>query len=365
MIIRVNFAKCTMLLRNHRLEQMVHRFLGSATATVFRALLRALESRSKFIRKSTKNDETDDDHDDDQAESATDTEILEHLDATVDLDSRYETDRKRKSSFGAHNHRKRRLAAPDEGDDPAQLDIKIETHSDSEHEQAINVTTPLEEHNKRLNSIARHLSILAEHPKRFCIRLPGSTRTSVDFDNLAQLLVRNELETMINARFGKIPTRFIRILQQVGKIDVQQLADMTMTRHNDACTWLTSLQFAGLAHSQEIARNNTHDTARAIYLWWFDEKNVVSQYLDRTYQAMARTLQRLRFERETTFKAAIEKAERVDARGREQELLNAQDREELRKWHEVEEQLLVQVDRLDDLVAVLRDFSGQDTSLTT
>ena len=35
----------------------------------------------------------------------------------------------------------------------------------------------------------------------------------------------------------------------------------------------------------------------------------------------------------------------------------------LKEWREFEERLLVQVDRLDDLVGVLRDFSGSNTPL--
>lgn len=351
-----------MLLRNQRLEQMIHRFLGPTTAAVFRALLRALEIRTKVIQKRVKDNEADDE---DEMEFATDVEIYEYLDDSIDLDSKYLPAKNPKRSRNVRNHRNKKQIAAKDTEDGAQLDIKMETNSDSEPEHEIDEIAPLEQRQSRLNSISRHIDILAEHPKSFCIRLPRSTRTRVDLGHMAKLLAQHELETMIKARFGKIPTRFIRILQQTGKIDVQQLADMTMTRHSDACTWLTALQFAGLAHSQEIPRNNTHDTARALHLWWFDEDFVISQYLERTYQAMARTLQRLRFERETTFKAAIEKAERVDVKGRENELLNAQDREEIRKWHQLEEQMLVQVDRLDDLVAVLRDFTGRDTSLTT
>lgn len=361
-MLRVNFAKFTTLLRNQRLEQTAHRFLGPTTAAVYGGLLRALEKRAKVVRKPVKLDDMDSD-DEEELVSATDIEVYEHLGETVDLAAKSKSVKTAtKLANGIRNHRNKPVVLDD--DDAAQLGIKTETHSDSEDEADLD-SGILKQRKKRLDLIDMHLNILAEHPKRFCIRQVGSTKTVVDFTAMAKFVVGVELEKMINAHFGKIPTRFIRILRQSGKIDVQQLADMTMTRHNDVCAWLTALQFAGLAQGQELAKDNSHQTARAVYLWWFDEKSVASQYLERTYQGMSRTLQRLRFERETKFKAAIDKAERVDVKGREQELLNQQDKEELRKWQDIEEQLLVQLARLDDVVAVLRDFDGNDTSLTT
>ena len=80
-----------------------------------------------------------------------------------------------------------------------------------------------------------------------------------------------------------------------------------------------------------------------------------------TYQAMSRTLQRLKQEREN-YKNVIEKAEMMDAK---QEELNQNERDAVMQWREVEEKLVIQVQRMDEQVALLRDFSGRDTSLVS
>ena len=119
---------------------MVDRFLGPTTAVVFRALLRALENRTKLIRSATKSDDADDnDDEDDEMESATDAEIYEHLDPVVDIDSKYLPAKNPKPSNGVRNHRKKNRGTVNEAEDGAQLDIKVETHSDSEHEHEIQI----------------------------------------------------------------------------------------------------------------------------------------------------------------------------------------------------------------------------------
>ena len=70
---------------------------------------------------------------------------------------------------------------------------------------------------------------------------------------------------------------------------------------------------------------------------------------------MARCLQRVKVEREAV-QTVIEKAERTDVVGKEEEYLGVGERVALEEWREREERLLGEVGRLDDLVAVLRDF---------
>jgi len=355
------------MLRYKRFEQTAHRYLGPATAAVYGALLRAVDSATSASEPTGKESSGyESDEEGEERISVSVVEVAEHLDPDIMLESksRY-VKANSKLTNGTHKHRGKSHTIICDEEDAAQLGIKQEILSESEDEPAVDGLASLKQRKKRHAHIEMHLDILAEHPYRFCIRKPGISKFEVDLVTMAKLVVGLELETVVNARCGKIPTRFIRILREAGKVDVQQIANMTMSLHNDVCAWLTSLQFAGLAHSAELAKDNSYNTARAVHLWWFDEKGVASQHLERTYQAMTRTLQRLRFERETRFKAAVDKAERMDVKGREHELLNQQDREELRKWQDVEERMLVQVSRLDDVVATLRDAGDIDASITT
>ena len=110
---------------------------------------------------------------------------------------------------------------------------------------------------------------------------------------------------------------------------------------------------------QEVPKDGSRQNARTIFLWFHDQQRVQSLLLQHTYQAMARLLQRLKAEREN-YRNAIEKAEMMDVK---QESLNQNEQEAVMQWREVEEKLLVQLQRTDEFVALLRDFSGKDTSL--
>lgn len=77
--------------------------------------------------------------------------------------------------------------------------------------------------------------------------------------------------------------------------------------------------------------------------------------MEECYKSMARCLQRAKVEREGV-QTLLEKAERSDVVGREEEFLGEDERIGLEQWREKEERLLGEVGRLDELVAVLRDF---------
>ncbi|KAK3719733.1 RNA polymerase III subunit C82 [Vermiconidia calcicola] len=366
MVVRVNVTKCLLILRSQRLERMVERFLGPATAAVYSALLRSIENEGAAKIKTERDKARGDDDDDEILPTASDARVLENLDPSVDLASTLKVPasmHKLPNGTGSHRGKSHGLSSdPNE----AELGIKREHQSDGEDEPPQDKKSAVfRDHNKRLDLIAMHLQALSEHPKGFCVRYIHEKTTCVDLDALANTLVNTELDIMIHARFGKVATRVVRMLREKGKLEEKQIASMSLMRIKDVRTILTELQFHGMVDVQELPKDSSRQPSRTVYLWFFDEGPVVKRFLQQTYQGMSRTLQRVRIEREGKFRAVIEKAERTDVKGREQELLSWQEKELLREWREVEEQLLVQVARMDDVVAVLRDFSGRDTSLNT
>jgi DNA-directed RNA polymerase III subunit RPC3 len=343
---------------------MAHYYLGDVTASVFGALLRSLEKielKAKVKPERYKKEEDSDDEDD-WLPCSTDIEVLEHLDKGTDLAQGVKVP---KSSSNLPNGVSKRKVISDDPDE-AELGIKVEKESDDEEEDEgppVNGYRSIKERNKRLALVGMHLNILAEHKKRFVKRSWDSKASRVDIAALTTRLVQDEVDTMIGNRYSNVETRIVRCLRERGKLEEKSVQSMTMMRLMPLRMHLTFLQFAGICDSQEIPKDASRQPNRVLHLWQFNEKRVVNQYLHRAYQGMSRTLQRLRVEREGKFKAVIEKAERVDVKGREQELLNLQEKNLLKEWREVEERLLVQVDRLDDLVGVLRDFPGGNTSL--
>ena len=332
---------------------------------MFGALLRSLEKKELNPRVKAESHKTDSDGEEeyDPLPSATDVEVLEHLNKAIDLAQGVKIDPL--SSKQPNGVSKRKVLSEDP--DEAELGIKVEKDSDDEddvEDHPINGYRSQKERNKRLALVSTHLNILAEHNKHFITRTPNKKASRVDIGTLATRLVQDELDTMIGNRYSNIETRIVRCLRERGKLEEKSVQTMCMMRLMPLRMHLTFLQFAGICEAQELPKDASRQPNRSLHLWHFPEKRVVNQYLHRTYQGMSRTLQRLRVEREGKFKAVIEKAERFDVKGREQELLNFAEKNLLKEWRDTEERLLVQVDRLDDLVGVLRDFPGNDTSLT-
>ena len=349
----------------------MNRFLGPVTTAVYSAILQTLEdtAKMKFKRDKLKMDEDESEDEEDLLPSVTDMDVLDRLDKSIDLASTIKgASSTQKLPNGIGNHRNKPQVLSDDPDE-AELGIKREQDSDDgdeeEEDAPVNGYSSFKERSKRLGLLAMHLNILAEHPRRFCFRTTGTKETRVNIAALTKAVTQAELDTMVRARYGKHAARLVRILREKGKLEEKQVSIMSMMRMVDMRELLTLLQFAGITDAQEIPKDNSRQPSRTVYLWCFDEQRVRSQYLRQTYQAMSRALQRLRVERDGKFHAVIEKAERTDVKGREQELLNFQEKELLREWRDVEERLLVQVARMDDVVALLRDFGGDDTSLTT
>lgn len=356
----MNFVKCVIALRSQRLERMAGKYLGSTAATVYSGLLRAVEDKSNSSRIAVKPEHLDDDEEEAVLPGATDMEVMEYIDHSIDL----------ASSPGASGSSRKKGKSKDTYDeDAAELGIKQEdddpNESSDDEEPGTDGHLDYKQRSHRLLHIGTHLENLAESPKQFCTRVGVRRESRINFTHLTNTLIQSELDTMIHARFGPDAARLVRMLRSKGKLEERQIAQMTMMRIRDIRAALTALQFHGFAEAQELPKDATRQPSRTVYLWYFDQRRAQSGFLQNCYVAMARALQRLRVERQGKYRGVIEKAERTDVRGREQELLTGPERNLLREWREVEERLLVTVARLDDVVAVLRDFSGTDTSLET
>jgi len=350
MVLRVNFAQCTLALRSERLEQLAEPYLGGVTATVYGALLHVLEAKLKGKHEglTIEDDDEDADDPDDSLPSITTTEVADALEPTLNLGL----------GFFDESTKKKKLKPNEEFTD---LAIKEEVFSDDD--EAPNGFSSFHDRSKHISLIDEHLRLLQEHPKTFCRRVGSGNygEWRVPLSSLTDTLVQAEIDGTILARFGKVHMRFVRLLRERGRLEEKQVASLTMMRVKDVRAILTQLQYAGFVESQEVPRDNTRMAARTAYLWFHDQSRVQNLLLEQTYQGMARTLQRLQHEREN-YKNAIEKAEMMDTK---QDSLNHTEKQAVQQWRELEERLITQVHRMDELVALLRDFSGHDTSLVS
>jgi DNA-directed RNA polymerase III subunit RPC3 len=179
----------------------------------------------------------------------------------------------------------------------------------------------------------------------------------VDFPRLARILIQTEIEDTVTARHERMGTRLIRILHNKGKLDEKQVSNFGMTPPKTIRSTLTGMQEAGFVEIQEVPKDTSRQPSRTMYLWFYDQQRCRQLLLTDTYKAMARILQRIKVER-AKVQTVIDKAERTDVVGHEEQYLSKMERQALRDWSQTEEKLLIQLGRQDNLVATLRDFIG-------
>ena len=90
MIVRVDFDKCTLMLRSLKLESFAEGVLGWRTAAVYGAVLRSMEDTARFKKEQdgpkpvTKAGDSDDE-DEDEFPTVPDMKVLEQLGESFDL----------------------------------------------------------------------------------------------------------------------------------------------------------------------------------------------------------------------------------------------------------------------------------------
>lgn len=369
MWLRVNCNKCMVALRTERLEKLAEQYLGTMSAAVYGALLRAAEGKAHSVRSQLRVKEglsLDDDGEalDNSDIKVGDMEILERLEIDLDLastikDTSGATHGNSLTEGTGKNNKKRRFV-PDEDEDIAATGVKREVDSDDEDVNPIvNGVETTEHRQKRLNLIGMHLELLGESPKNFLARNPEKRTSAINFHQLSNLVAEAEVDQMVLARSGKIGLRVVRILREKGKLLDTQIASMCLKRLKDLRAILTNLQYLGFVDVQEMPRDQYRQPSKTVYLWRFSEFEVRQMFLQQSYQGISRTMLRLRFEQYRN-SAIIDKAESVDWN---LQRLNKPERDLLARWQATEERLTNTILRLDDVVMVLRDFDEGDTSL--
>ncbi|MCJ1433898.1 RNA polymerase III subunit C82 [Xylographa pallens] len=395
--LRVNYDKFAVVARNEKLVELVEERIGQAASRVYAEVLRHLEMKIKFCDPSKGEDDgLSEGNNVELGAKVSTTEIasamanLEDLaggigladPSMINLDTIIHPKKRRRGFDKNGSQLDGETSATEEdddldpeqqngditdvdndsdevnGDDEYRSEIEVEKDGDQEQQPPITISS-LFDPQACLFLTRQNLFLLAEHPYNFLtfIRRTNSTPESwtVDFPALARQMRLIELENIITTRYGVEALRIIRILQEKGKLDEKAIATFALMCQKTMRSILTTMHEAGHLDLQEIPRDNARQPARTIFLWFFDPERCRQKVLEETYKAMARCMQRAKAEREAV-QSIIDKASRTDVVGKEDELLGLDERTALGAWREKEERLLGEICRLDDLVAVLRDF---------
>ncbi|OQE39883.1 hypothetical protein PENCOP_c006G08293 [Penicillium coprophilum] len=334
LIIRVNYEKFDVALRNTRFLELAEQDAPSASIQIYECLLRRIEYQTARCR--------------DSYEIPREGEEGEQYSAPIQLSSIVEDVDPDLDLTGCIGPMEPSTVLNRRGKRP--LDDDTNGVNGDEHEDEPSGQN-------RAYEIDQHLSILSQPPLNLTTKhvISGLPTWRVAFRGLARKLRHLELERMIESRYGDVALRVIRVLHAKGKLDEKRLQEISLLPFKDLRQTLASMQTGGFVDLQEVPRDAQRQPSKTIYLWYYDPDRVCSSILEDTYKAMSRCLQRIKFER-TRERDFLEKTERTDVKGHEEEFLSEAELEHLRNWKAKEALLLAEVSRLDDMVAVFRDY---------
>ena len=388
LILRINREKCALAMRTEQLVDLAARHLGDSTAQAYRYLLQHFEKildRCNDELEEPLLDDSSDEEDEpkskarlalDRLPSVTNNQLLREIPNSVDLASGLQLD--------------------EDSDVNGTSSHDLPNGHASEHDEDYQFRLRAEAKRKRATSLDQHLKILSEDPRGF-VKWNGSNgggEWKVDFRSLSQTLVQHQIETTITSRLNSEHARVFRVLVSKGKLDEKQVSTIAMFRPKDCRQALTCLHEEGLIEVQEVPRDNYRTPKSTIYLYHFNQNRVRLRMLDDIYKTQLRFLQRMKFER-ASVKEVIDRIEAMesgeldpvqyrksslsmngsanesDDQDKEyseetkksyQKQLKAKkisedhDRKQFKLWRAKHGMLMVQLSRLDELVAVFRDF---------
>lgn len=372
MSVAVNLEKCVVAMRSDSLVRYARQYLGHVTASVYRALLTALESKVREVRDPYA--DYDDEGEDERAASVNIFEVVGLVDPEIDLAVSIKGAKSELPNGGPKAKKKMNI---EYDNDFGDIGIKREAQSDDEEANGYGA---MGKQSRRIDLVEQHLKLLQEHDKEFCrnANAAGSSEWSVAFVRLTEALINAEIDTTIDRRYGKPALRIARMLREEGKLEEKFVAQKVLRHVKDIRGVLAQMQAGGFLEAQEVPKDQYRQPTRSLYLWYFDEKKVQHLILQQSYQAMARCMQRMDVEKER-FQQILDKRERLRAGNadapqsfivgktgmleEEGAPLSKVEKEQLAAWREIQEKLLTQAARIDDVVATMRDFDGRDVSM--
>ncbi|KAL1958358.1 hypothetical protein VTO42DRAFT_4675 [Malbranchea cinnamomea] len=341
LVIRVNYQKFDVSFRNRRLVELAEQHTTPVTSRIYDVLLARIEATIPCCR--TEEERVPEGEEGAQYSKAIPLHTIAS-DVPPDLALGGVIAGVGENLVGGPDGRLTNGDAEDE-DEHDEDEDEDEDQSSGQHGQS------------RIFQIEQHLSFLAQEPFLFTTRKmeSGMITWTVEYRHLARKLRHLELERLIEARFGAVAVRVVRILLDKGRLDEKRLQEISLMASKDLRQILAQMEAAGFVDLQEVPRDAQRQPSRTLYLWFYDPDRVSTMVLEDIYKAMSRCLQRLKVER-NKLKSLLEKAERTDVKANMERYLSAAEREALKEWQEKEALILGEVSRLDDMVAVLRDY---------
>ncbi|KAF3359455.1 hypothetical protein VDGD_04053 [Verticillium dahliae] len=393
LVLKVNFEKCLVDLRNQTLAQYASDHIGEVTGQVYHTLLRLLSDKIARCRMDPRFDlepgEVGDIEDDNNSRrraspqvAMTALQILDALDPSICVAAGVgKAARKKINHRNAEKVRsipKHLVEESEDSDDGATLggdgrDDDSDDNGDSDDDEdgpsrrrqngsgtrggrvMFEDETPPK--HSRLDEMRQHLLLLAESPQGFVRHCgtQGRGQFTVDFKPLMESLRQVEVDAVIEQTFGRHGLRLTRILRAKGKLDEKTLPGLALMKKSDVQGKMLALQMAGFVDVQEVPRDNSRTANRTMFFWFFDATRVDNQLMDDVYKTMLRCLQTLDVQRHRE-RNILSFVDRKDVKGKEEEVMTAEHYNKYSQFLDLQSKLLGQVMRLDELISVFKDY---------
>lgn len=382
-VLRVNYEKCAVELRNQQLVHVVSEVYGETTAQVYETLLQQLSQKVSRCRLDPEVDIANDDDDGFGSGLRISTnEVFDKLSPSLDVSvgigkiSANMTDKKSANRIldqtpGTKPLYEEAEVVGEASSDEEEVEetnghaFDAEDDGEEDHKASTNGVNGSKTSKVKFNDAGpaklsrkehfrQHLLLLCESEHQF-LRHCAMEQWTVDFEPLMQSLQEMELDTVIRRSAGQTGLRLVRILRRVGKMDEKTLPNLALLSKGDVQMIMLKMQMLGFADIQEVPRDNNRTASRTLFLYWTDTKRCLDRLLDNTYKTMVRCLQRLEVERQKEADV-LDLVKRDDVRGREKEMMQERYYNRFVRVSEIQEKILAHVMRLDSLVGTLRDF---------
>ncbi|PTB63909.1 RNA polymerase III subunit [Trichoderma citrinoviride] len=375
-VVRVNYEKCLVELRSHRLAAFAKDTLGEVTGEVYRTLLGLLTSEMSRCRPDPFLGEDSIQ----QQAAATTMDVYEHLDENINVAAGIGKAPKDKIDYQSAEKIRTAPAGNDmiteDSDEEPSGGFDSDDDSDdggrngalSRRSRSVskpNGGRPMKvtfedtatSSDNRLDQMRQHLLLLAESKHRFVRHCgtQGRGQWTVDFDQVMERLRELELDAFIEQSFGRHGLRLTRILREKGKLDEKMLPSAALMKKTDVQAKMLAMQMAGLVDIQEVPKDNTRLANRTLFFWFFDRERCQAHILDDLYKAMVRALQVLQVERHRE-RNILSFVERKDVMGKEEEVMTAEHYNKYNRHLEEQNKLIGQVMRLEEMVSIFRDY---------
>ncbi|PHH51522.1 DNA-directed RNA polymerase III subunit RPC3 [Ceratocystis fimbriata CBS 114723] len=375
-VVRINYEKCNVNLRNERLVRFAADVLGETTGQVFSTLLRILTKGISRCRPDPRVDSAAvaEDEFSGPQKIVTTLEILDQLDSSINVHLGIgKADKAKIDKDAAEKIRISALDTEDEADSDGEMGVTtlrpkqapavaVDIDSDDEPaskgaEGTATEVTGSSTKDSRTMMLRQHLLLLAEHKHRFIRHcgLQGRGQWTIDIELLMDTLRQVELDAIITRSFGRHGLRLTRILQQKGRLDEKTLASLALMKKQAVQNKILDLQQGGFVEIQEVPRDNNRMANRTMFFWFCDVEATKKSVIENLQKMILRCLERLDYERRAE-KDLLEYVNRTDVKGKEEQEMSTEHFQRYSKFLSLQDKILGEVQRLDDMLALFSDY---------